>query len=263
MIKIKSKLRYVQRYASSKFSEFWNWKYRLKMYWNEYRTLKEKSKTFETTLSLDDLTGWRGGNGGFLWLDSDEVINILGDNDHSFRYLFRRFGYPMHGYDGRKSLCEFVINTPTPFVKLEIRVSGSNMYFSRCISPELEKELRNEALTFNNRNPVKWTYQHLALQALYTTVKDLLKPVQIRDVYLNINGEYQPKHSDEDGEPLEPIAKKSPMSGYGIGHVAVALGGDNKGVWWQLMEKIEKIGEGDFDVGTERVLKILGESNEN
>lgn len=65
--------------------------------------------------------------------------NVLGGNPGDaagmFAYLFRRFGYPIHGYDPDKELAEYLLTTPMDGVLLRLTLGGSG--FGLGLSNEL------------------------------------------------------------------------------------------------------------------------------
>lgn len=60
-----------------------------------------------------------GAMGGIFWLEED-AKEILGELNYgeAFAYLFRRFGYPLFGWDGHKTLVNYYLTTPMDGVVL-------------------------------------------------------------------------------------------------------------------------------------------------
>ena len=85
-------------------------------------------KSFEKIKSLG---GYTGAMGGFFDLDIP-AETILGELNAGevFSYLFRRFGYPRHGWDDQKSLVVYYLNTPMEGVILSVHpdITGAGTF---------------------------------------------------------------------------------------------------------------------------------------
>ena len=76
-------------------------------------------------------TDYHGAKGGLFDLSEDAEKLIGTPNAGSaFIYLFRRFGYPCFGWDGRKQLVQYIITTPMDGVGLTVEpdVTGGGTF---------------------------------------------------------------------------------------------------------------------------------------
>lgn len=87
-----------------------------------------------------------GGNG--LLEPGELAEKIYGDKFSSasmFAYLFRRFGYPLDGWDDYKELCGYILNTPMEGIYLYISIKGDgapSYSFGVRFSDEMYKKYR-------------------------------------------------------------------------------------------------------------------------
>lgn len=147
---------------------------------------------------------------------------ILGDvrGGQLFAYLFRRFGYPNCGWDERKELVYYLLTTPMDTVFLGVRpyMGGDDrqgtdqdrtrLMFGYCISQEIEEPLYAIPASKHRESEL---YQEVS-NALNAAIRDLLRPVFIRDVPINCYG----RIADEELDALPGEAERAKEAGYGI-----------------------------------------------
>ena len=249
-----------------------------------------------------------GAIGGTLWI-GDDANGILGDVQpgNAFLYLFRRFGYPILGWDGYKSAVDYILTTPRADTFLRVKI-GAIVQFGYQITPELDKELNDEiflphyewerrayewgkdqnpdllhpiisdwnsdadlervsrawlrdnhpyldydseideAVTLEfwkwvseihsktlstysekveaapdvHREPVEGSELWDVHQALLASVRDLLRPVNIRDALIDIRGQIKEALDDLPLE-LPPVVEPFKFAGYGVGTETLEL----------------------------------------
>ena len=127
-------------------------------------------------------------------------------------YLWRRFGPPVNGNDEYKDLAAYYLTTSDEDVVLGIRTSGSPLRYGVFYIAAVEA---TEPRHFQDGSG-KWQVNDEVVQkvnrALVPALRELLVPVFIRDVPINILGvcEYP---NEEAGEAS---AEPSQYAGYGI-----------------------------------------------
>jgi hypothetical protein len=182
-------------------------------------------KTHPTIAQVLDLSDWDICGGGPIYSGSDAAEVVFPDLSDAradqFMYLFRRFGYPIHGGDPHKSLVDYFLTTPDPDVILWCKPASSLRWsFGVGISPSFYPEAyganRRWMMQRGNRRPERWE-DHPVCQrvhgAMCAAMTELLRPVRIRDVAYNILGRV------EDGTPYTRwhAAERSHQAGYGLG----------------------------------------------
>lgn len=144
--------------------------------------------------------GWKtGAKAGLLDCPGDLAKEIYGERWNygaAFAYLYRRFGPPINGCDQYKSLCMYVLTTPMDGLGLWIDpVKWVHCSFGYLHDAAIEQKLFEERLEFVERvekgawpsdrqSPVRGPIT----DALEATMKELLRPVNIRDWFINILG---------------------------------------------------------------------------
>lgn len=173
-----------------------------------------------------DLSGWDICGGGPIYSGSDAAEVVFPDLQEDMRavqflYLFRRFGYPIHGGDSYKSLVDYFLSTPDPEVVLWCKPGSSLRWsFGVGISPAFSVVAydanRQWMMQRASRKPERWE-DHLVCKrvhkAMCAAMTELLRPVLVRDVAYNILGRIK------DGDPCGRwrFAEYSPQAGYGLG----------------------------------------------
>lgn len=133
-------------------------------------------------------------------------------------YLFRRFGYPVYGWDGYKSVIDYVLTTPDPDVVLWCKPASAYwISFGYGVSDALRRDADiAEWMWRSGPRDVEWerieVYQRV-YRAVRAAMRELLRPVYIRDVDYNYLGRVR------DGSPYGRLAAAdcSPQAGYGLG----------------------------------------------
>lgn len=122
---------------------------------------------------------WQEAKGGEIW-PGDIAFKIVGDINYGtlFTYMFRRFGPTEYGSDDYKNIAEWFLTTPNKNVALIVspNPSGCKHCFGYMVnSGEFShrwSEAQRQAVTL----------------ALTATIKDLLYPTNVRDVFINAAG---------------------------------------------------------------------------
>lgn len=131
-----------------------------------------------------------------------------------FAYLFRRFGYPISGWDDYKELVSYFLTTPEPDVILWCKPS-SHLRYSFGYGKSLELSDKTMRLEMEFRG-VEWKAHPIRKRiesAITAAMTELLRPVFVRDVPYNIVG----RVPDESPYVTWERAKYSPQAGFGIG----------------------------------------------
>ena len=132
-------------------------------------------------------------------------------------YLWRRFGPPWWGADSHKKLVSYILTTHDPDIFLEMNLSGSALRSSAAHL--MSRTLYEEAMQpyaapepcptwpdLDNWREVGGIVTRVN-QALFDAMKELERPVYVRDVAINIFG-----RCDDTDTPAE----YSKYAGYGI-----------------------------------------------
>ncbi len=207
---------------------------------------------FQTSQLRQPIAGWSGAVGGLFYPNS-WAAELLGEvvPGATLVYLFCRFGYPIYGWDGDKKVVEYILTTPDPEVALTILIKATLVDFGYLLSRDAGRACSHERwerhVDIRNAPPPGTRMREVWL-ALRATIADLLRPVPVRDVLLDIRG----RADDAELEYVEP----SGMAGYGLGSVAYAY--EDTDAWFELLARIGELGDGDFVVGVRRVLGKLG-----
>ena len=154
-------------------------------------------------------------------ISEDVFTEQLGGGD-LFAYLFRRFGYPNVGWDDYKELANYVISTPMEDVFLEIcpYLGGpkTSLHFGYLVSTEIDAKLAQEMLKDRQKDTFAWkewpteSYIYRCSKALQEAIRDLERPVFVRDIPINCKG----RINDEQMDGLRKEADYSDHAGYGI-----------------------------------------------
>lgn len=161
---------------------------------------------------------------GFFCAGSDEWMRpgkqaeeIFTANDNfaatSFLYLFRRFGYPIFGWDSHKEVANYHLSTPDEDIilwcspKSHPRISFGYGYRKAA---DIYDHLRILWLDDIDDHPLHQRIEH----AFRVALAELLRPTFIRDVPYNILGILP------DGDPLMQLEEAQPsiQAGYGLGN---------------------------------------------
>ncbi len=175
-----------------------------------------------------------------------------------FAYLFRRFGYPSWGWDEYKNLVSYLITTPLPEVFLSITpymgsdrpeqlYDPTDLMFGYCVDQKIEKQdyypcLRKDGHAAWEEHPRYKACQ----QAFEAAMRDLLRPVYVRDVPINCYGRV-----DDDDEQLPEMVEHYHAAGYPIPLVLF----EDTTRWEQFWDALSTLGNGDYGKGMEAVIK--------
>ncbi len=167
-----------------------------------------------------------------------------------FTYCFRRFGYPSSGWDDYKEICRYNVTTPEPDIFLTITPhcgrSGQDSWLS--FGYLIEKALEEEYYQLLTRRGHQDALSTRGNTALTEALKDLRRPVPIRDVLITCTG---PLLAEGDEEELP--AQVSPFVGAGFG-IPRAFLLDDPDRYSQFLEALAHLGKGDSGQGIERVI---------
>lgn len=99
-------------------------------------------------------------------------------------YLVRRFGYTEYGSDPYKDVCGYCF--PLELFDLFIDIGGRTAFFGVSMSEETSMGLHSEML--QQERPFTRKCEEIVEKMLL----DLLRPVRVRDIFVNILGECDP-----------------------------------------------------------------------
>lgn len=133
-------------------------------------------------------------------------------------YLFRRFGYPINGWDGQKSLVWYFLTTPDPAVLLWVDPAAAvHLSFGYGTAGPLSQEIQAALLLQTTDLPGSAAAQQAlarrVARALRPRLRDLLRPVTIRSTAINILGGVP----DDSPWARRAGAEPSHQAGYGLG----------------------------------------------
>jgi len=183
-----------------------------------------------------------------------------------FAYLFRRFGYPSQGWDDHKELVRYLLTTPMDKVFLEVRpYLGSDyrhdcpqgpdevsvrLMFGYCISQHLEQqyleELYYRAPRLSQQEREASALHQQYNKAFEATIRDLQRPVFVRDVPINCYGRIA--DSEFDGLPEE--ASLPIEAGYGIPMDFFT----DLDLYDKFLEAVSELGNNDINKGMQWVI---------
>ncbi len=161
-------------------------------------------------------------------------------------YMIRRFGYPPYGDDNAKALCgAWMLTTPKPDLFVNVRPSpaGIEFGFFYAMAPGLAqklgeiKEALNVAHLSLSRDPRPYR-KYLQVIGAYNraacmTITDLLRPVAVRDMAINVMGEVP-----EDALHTLPGADYSPESTRAVNPAFM----ENAAEWRGFLAALEPLG---------------------
>lgn len=171
-----------------------------------------------------------------------------------FTYMYRRFGIPPLPGDDYKDLCGgWMLTTPSPSLVVLVRPSLSGPDFSftpfyvHANTALRVRDIDDLQLTAEVVVELKTAYQSLLI--------DLLRPVGVRDSYMNALGDVDEDSSlmrcNKDGERVYE-AKRHASAGFGV--PAGLVGCE---AWPALCTMIVKAGDGDAVTGSSAVVARL------
>ncbi len=145
-------------------------------------------------------------------------LSLYGGGEQSgllaFAYLWRRFGPPIHGSDPDKELCDYCLGTPMPDVFLSVYPTGSRIGVGYLIPAATEQKMMDayfkkpRAKRPDTENWRSMRGKAGAINAaLFAAMQELLRPVHVRDVAVNILGR---------SKGYASAAKPSEFAGLGV-----------------------------------------------
>ncbi len=165
-----------------------------------------------------------------------------------FAYMHRRFGPPHSGGDPYKDLgAAWILRTPDPqlFVQVCPSISGAGFSFTPLLSVPEAAKLRNiEELEVPEERITG------IQEAFRTTLLDLLRPVGVRDQWINALGELDLGDADAALAPYK--VRYHASAGY---CVPVGMFGGKE--WPVLCGIIRELGAGDFALGRQTAIARL------
>ncbi|MGY3581962.1 hypothetical protein ACVIGB_001115 [Bradyrhizobium sp. USDA 4341] len=173
----------------------------------------------------------------------------LKDADYGrlYTYMARRFGYASIGGDSGKDLSGYwLLTSPEPdvFVMVSPSLNGSVFTFHPMIQLDGKAEAQRETLPRSELERVAQAYRAVLL--------DLLRPVSVRDSWINALGIVDDESELLEGDDEQPfIAPYEPTSTRGIPSQLIA--GPN---WWPMIAIINHLGGGDITEGRDRLLAL-------
>lgn len=179
-------------------------------------------KTYLKIRQVQDIDNWDICGSSMVYSPREAARDTFGAPDYDTRgnqvmYLFRRFGYPIHGWDDHKSIMDFFLTTPDPDIILWCKPYGiPDMSFGFGISLALSKAAEAAEFAWRCTTPrtEEWKstpfYQRID-RAIRSAMHELLRPVYIRDTDYNLLGRVK-----EDAPAFRKAAEHSPQAGYGI-----------------------------------------------
>lgn len=143
---------------------------------------------------------WNGAMAGYV--DPGEfAADILPNGDYTslFVYMYRRFGITEFGSDPYKEIACWFLTTPDPAVVLIVSPRPSGLRYS--FGYEINTGVYN---VWNRDEP-----NEKVESALKETMKDLLTPTNIRDVFINVIGRVN-------DDSIKTTCEYSKWAGFGV-----------------------------------------------
>ena len=162
----------------------------------------------------NDEKEYRGAMGGVIWTPNiGEKVFKTWDYGHAFAYLFRRFGPAHRGCDPHKDLSFYLLTTKMKGVLLTVRPAHcAGTSFGYLLTKQINRKLRMEDLYCTwlrwKGKEVKSPRKKRIEKALVQAMKELKRPTNVRDWFINIQG-------DVEDYPLNRV-EPSDLAGYGI-----------------------------------------------
>lgn len=175
-----------------------------------------------------DLADWSICGSDMIYNPHGVARAVFGEPDRDcrgdqFLYLFRRFGYPIYGWDDYKSLVSYFLTTPDDQVVLWCNPCSSPwLSFGYGIHPDLAREGRCAEYQWRCTGPrvAEWEAHPIHQRidrAIRAAMNELFRPIPIRDTFYNIMGRVLDDSPYAQWEPAE----RSPQAGYGMGEYDV------------------------------------------
>lgn len=169
-------------------------------------------------------------------------------------YMQRRFGLGHLGADDYKDIgAGWLLTTPDPKVFVEVcpSLNGAGFSFTpRIADRDVQEQLQRSGPSISPERieTIKSAYR--------ATLLDLLRPVCVRDQFINALGEVDDDDEllryDEDAEETNFEVKRHPSSGYAM---PVGLFGGKD--WAVLCHLLDQLGDGDMTKGRQAAIEQL------
>jgi hypothetical protein len=173
---------------------------------------------------VKQLTSWKnvhlaGGIGG-IYFEEKELSAILPHYNYgaALAYLWRRFGPPVNGWDGFKELTLYVLTTKMKgvFLTCNCYVDSPHIAFGFGFSEEIYCKIvspydpEKPSIPDCNKRREQWPeYLKEIWAILLDAVKELKRPTNVRDWYIDIEGYVK------DADVKNPVCY-SLKAGYGV-----------------------------------------------
>jgi len=221
-----------------------------------------KKQFIAEVASLSKEVEYVAAGGGSLFDPGEIAVRVLPNlrGGQLVAYLFRRFGYPSWRWDEYKELTHYLITTPMKDVFLEVRpyMGGDSpqpssfdhtvLMFGYCVDKAIEEESYYPLLMEGKRND--W-YEHPRYkecnQAFEAAMRDLLRPVYVRDVPINCYGLVL----DDDLGTCPSHVEPYHAAGYPIPQAFLR----DTDRYVQFTDALSTLGDGSMDKGIDRVIK--------
>ncbi len=182
-----------------------------------------------------------------------------------FAYLFRRFGYPSWAWDSDKELTHYCLTTPLEDVFLTVcpamggDYSGgydcTELMFGYCIERSIEEEYHT---LYRQRKLDEWETSPrytACVKALKAALRDLLRPVYVRDVPINCYGRVM----DESFKGFPAEVEPYHAAGYSFPRTLFR----DTDRYEQFWDALRTLGNGSADTGIDTVIALATKESEN
>jgi hypothetical protein len=194
-------------------------------------------------------------------LVDDYAIEIFGNSPDNVAYIIRRFGYPFHGTDGYKNMAEYHLTTPMEDVYLWLLLKPYCTFGVTLPKSLFDEQMLISYLEVSGHDVTeqKKTYDkqlHKMRDALKQALKDLLRPVTIRDHAFNILGPV-------DDFEMEPLPTRE-LAWAGLYEVAkIYESKDAFDAFHKMLYYIVNHSEGDLVENTNNVIVMLEDAKKS
>lgn len=172
-----------------------------------------------------DKITYRGASAGVFDPGADAKVILGKKHDKTFyatscAYLLRRFGPAHRGCDPYKDLTSYTLTTETKGVLLTVRPCCSvSTSFGYLLGPDLYEKTIDAMFDARGQeiDIMDCKIRRPVIDALCLAIKELQRPVNVRDWHFNITGMVEDcdlKYDEDDG--YVGIAEYSNLAGYGI-----------------------------------------------
>lgn len=175
-------------------------------------------------------------------------------------YLMRRFGYPNIGSDAYKEVCDYLLPTGQDGAYLIIHIEGTSAQLGLTVDKETRSALLAQMLPGHGQK--LWVEEtelgQACIEACAATLRDLLRPVRVRDVWIDILGRTEPGDLgkwNEVEERYENTAAPWHAAGYGVPEGCY----DDPVLFIRFMTLIKELGDSNVANGMRQAINQLDE----